>query len=179
MLRKIAITISLVIGTLLFSGCVTSSAPQTSTGEKIKISVLSDRGDPKKMESRQWQYRNEVGAYMERDLINRLNRTGYDANLITSRKEHTSGPGRYLVEVSIKSYNPGSSAARILVGFGAGACSLDIHYAVFGSGSKAIMEWDDGIGTAGDWRRLPVALNNKLVHKLNAELAARPQESDF
>jgi hypothetical protein len=162
--------LNIIVGAILLSGCATPSiAPVGSTGEKINIAVFSDRGNPDQMESRQWQYRNEVGAYMERDLITRLNRTGYNATLIQSKSDYVPSLGNYLVEVKIKKYNPGSTAARIVVGFGAGACSLDLHYVVK-NGKKVIQEWDDGIGTSGDWRRLPRALDDKLVRKLNAEL---------
>jgi len=168
--KSIVGILGLLAGAILFSGCTTPSiAPVSSTGEQIKVSVLSDRGDPKEMETRQWQYRNEVGAYMETDLVNRLNRTGYEARLIQSEKEYAAGDNSYLLEVEIKSYNPGSSAARIMVGYGVGACSLDMHYVVT-DGKKVLQEWDDGIGTSGDWRRLPRALDDKLVRKLNVEL---------
>ncbi len=121
------------------------------------------------MESRQWKYRNEIGRYMEPDLIRRLNRTGYNATLIQSASEYQPGPDSYLLSMEITSYNPGSSAARMLVGFGAGACALDMNYEVQKDG-RVIRRWQDGIGTSGDWRRLPIALNDKLVRKLNAEL---------
>ncbi len=161
-----------ICGMVLVSGCATSRAPMTASGEKIKIFVLSDRGSPDKMEEKQWGYRNEVGSYMETDLINRLNRTGYNATLVKDKSEIKPLPDSYTVFAKIKSYNPGSAAARIVVGFGAGACSLDMHYKVFNADGAVIMEWDDGIGTSGDWRRLPIALNDKLVRKLNEELAA-------
>jgi len=167
---KIIAGLCVIAGAVLFSGCATPSiAPVNSMGEKIKIAILSDRGSPDQMEPRQWTYRNEVGAYMERDLITRLNRTGYDATLIQSKSDDVPSLGHYLVEVKIKSYNPGSSAARMVVGFGAGACSLELHYIVKKEGN-VIREWNDGIGTSGDWRRLPRALDDKLVRKLNAEL---------
>lgn len=63
-----SIVLSLLTGAVLLSGCATPSiAPTTASGQKIKISVISNRGNPKEMESRQWQYRNEVGSYMEVD----------------------------------------------------------------------------------------------------------------
>ncbi len=164
------IVLSLLTGAVLLSGCATPSiAPVSSTGEKIKISVMSNRGNPSEMESRQWQYRNEVGSYMEVDLVNRLNRTGYDARLIQSVSEYAPSANSYLLSMEITSYNPGSSVARIMVGYGAGACSLDMHYVVK-NGSNVLQEWKDGIGTSSDWRRLPRALDDKLVRKLNAEL---------
>lgn len=168
--RNMLAGLGILAGAMLLSACVTASvAPTTVSGQKIKISVLSNRGNPKEMESTQWKYRNEVGSYMETDLINRLNRSGYDAKLIESASEYAAGTDSYLISMEITSYNPGSSAARIVVGFGAGSCSLDMHYVVK-NGSNVLQDWKDGIGTSGDWRRLPRALDDKLVRKLNAEL---------
>ena len=101
--------------------------------------------------------------------MSRLRRAGYDAEMIQSPTGYNPAEGRYLLTVKTVSYNPGSSAARILVGYGAGACSLDMHYEVM-RGATVLQRWEDGIGTSTDWRRLPRALNEKLVRKLNAEL---------
>ena len=171
---KFVAVVGALAGAVVLSGCATSRAPLTKSGGKVEISVLSNRGKESEMEARQWQYRNEVGSYMETDLINRLNRSGYDAKLIHSKSEFTPGEGKYLVCVEVESYNPGSNVARMLVGFGAGACSMDCHYAVFGQGSESILSWDDGVGTSGDWRRIPNTLDDRLVRKLNTELAAMP-----
>jgi len=51
-------------------------------GHKIEIMVFSDRGSHAEMTERQYKYRIEVGQYMERDLINRLRRSGYEAKPI-------------------------------------------------------------------------------------------------
>jgi hypothetical protein len=168
--KKLLSVFGVVAGALLLSACVTASvAPKSASGGKIKIAVLSNRGNPDSMESRQWQWRNEVGEYMEPDLINRLKRSGYDAKLVSSASEYTAGPDSYLVMMEITSYNPGSSAARMFVGYGAGACALDMKYTVK-NGNKTLQSWEDGIGTSQHWRKLPHALNDKLVRKLNAEL---------
>lgn len=169
--RRFILTMSVLAGVATLFGCASASkAPLTASGKKIQIAVLSDRGNESEMESRQWQYRIEVGSYLETDLIRRLNGTGYAAKLISSQNEFVPGEDAYLIKQTIKSYNPGSSAARMVVGFGAGACSLDMHYELVGKESKTLMDWDDGIGSSSDWRRLCIALNDKLARKLNAEL---------
>ncbi|MFO7811985.1 MAG: DUF4410 domain-containing protein, partial [Pelovirga sp.] len=118
--------ISVLLLAVVISGCARSgvSAPVVAGGEKIEIVLLSHRGDPATMDERQYQYRIEVGQWMERDLLNQLRRSGYEASQISSRTEFTPKADRYLLEVIIDGYNPGSSAARIVVGFGAGAASL-------------------------------------------------------
>ena len=122
------------------------------------------------MTERQYQYRVEVGQWMERDLLNMLRRSGYDAALIESKGEFEAREGRYLLTVRIESYNPGSSAARFLVGFGAGAASLDNHYEFYGTAPQPLMIWDDGVGTSEHWTKLPRKLNANTVRKITERL---------
>ncbi len=172
-MKKYLIVMCLVLFVMLVAGCAT--APRsvlTDVGEKIEIIVFSDRGNPAEMGERQYKYRIEVGQYMERDLINRLRRSGYEATLINSKDEFKARKGRYLLTVRIVSYNPGSSAARIIVGFGAGAASLDNQYELYGAGPQPLMTWDDSVGTSAHWTKLPKKLNANAVKKITEKLTA-------
>jgi len=173
MKKGIFFTVCSLVAVLFVSGCATSSrAPITASGSKIEVVVLCNRGNPNEMESKQWSMRNEVGEYMEPDLINQLNRAGYTAKLIKSQSEFKAAEGKYLLKVKIKSYNPGSSAARILVGYGAGTAALDTQYELYGTAAKPILDWDDGIGTSQNWQKLPHKLNSNAVRKINDHLSA-------
>ncbi|MBU1053793.1 MAG: DUF4410 domain-containing protein [Proteobacteria bacterium] len=157
----------LFLGLVVASGCATQRAmPVTSSGEKIHIDILSDRGNPSTMESRQWQYRNEVGSFMEPNMVRRLRDFGFSSALIQKNSDFQRRPGSYLLKMTITSYNPGSTAARILVGFGAGACSLDCHYELVDSNGKTVKSWDDGVGTSQNWQRLPITLNKRNAAKV-------------
>ncbi|MDT8389236.1 MAG: DUF4410 domain-containing protein [Lentisphaeria bacterium] len=161
---------------MILSGCAGSggkAVPLTATGVPIHIDVLSDRGDPSTMEEKQWRYRNEVGAYMEPNLVRRLGDYKFSSALIQQESDFKKQPGTYLLKVSITSYNPGSAAARIMVGYGAGACSLDCEYELIDAQGQSLMKWTDGIGTSGDWRRLPVALNKRNGQKIRDFLVSR------
>jgi len=165
--------IHFLLAFLLVLGCAASpTAPRPSSpgGGKVELKVVSDRGNPAEMGERQWAWRNEVGAFMENDLVAQLRRAGYDAEYLRSEKEFQPRADRYLIKVSIKSYNPGSSAARILVGFGAGACSLDNAYELYGMGPEPIMTWTDGVGTSEHWSKLPRKLNSNAVKRITQKL---------
>ncbi len=154
-------------------GCATAPrAPQSAAGTQIEIHTLVNRGDPDTMNERQYRHRNEVGEWMERDLLTQLNRAGYVAHQIHSREEFEPAPGRYLLEVRIDSYHAGSSAARIMVGYGVGAASLDNSYTLYGEGEEALLEWSDGVGTSQHWTRLPRALNQNTVRHITTHLQA-------
>lgn len=165
--------LSLVAAVVVAAGCASAPrAPVTADGKKTAILILSDRGNPAEMNERQFQFRNEVGQWMEKDLVNQLTRAGYDAKLIKAKDEFAAGAGRYLLTVKITGYNPGSSAARMLVGFGAGSASLDNHYELCGADGKAVAAWDDGCGTSEHWSKMPRRLNANTVRRVTKELTA-------
>ncbi len=166
--------IMLIVLLVVVSGCARSApAPNSSGGEKIEIMLLSHRGDPATMSERDYQFRIEVGQWMERDLLNMLRRSGYEAQQIIARKEFSPKAGRYLLEVTIDKYNPGSSAARIVVGFGAGAASLDNSYALSATLQQPVLSWSDGVGTSQHWNRLPRTLNERAVKKVSEYLRSK------
>jgi len=166
-MKMCSIAVCWVLCVLSVAGCTTSpQSPQGNAGKKIEIMVLSDRGNPAEMSQQQYKYRIEVGQWMERDLLNRLRRSGYEASLVETKEKFEARDGRYLLVVKIVSYNPGSSAARIVVGFGAGAASLDNHYEFYGTAPKPLMTWDDGVGTSQHWSRLPSKLNANTVGRI-------------
>ena len=172
-MKKYPTLTCLILCMLLVAGCARAPrAPLVSTGQRIEIMVFSDRGNPAEMTERQYKYRIEIGQYMERDLIKQLRKSGYEASLINSKEEFEARSGRYLLTVKTVSYNPGSSAARILVGFGAGAASLDTKYEFYGAGPETIMAWDDGVGTSEHWSRLPRKLNANTVKRITEKLTA-------
>lgn len=171
-MRKYVMGLSIVLGTLLLAGCASAPpAPVSSTGGKIHIDVYCDRGDPKSMEEKQWGYRNEVGTFMEPNLVRRLGDYGFSSAQIQNVSDFKANTDSYLLKVKITSYNPGSAAARMMVGYGAGSCSLDCHYELVDSTGKVLSSWDDGVGTSGDWRRIPITLNKKAGIKLREYFA--------
>lgn len=160
------LALSLLLAILLLNGCASSSgrAPQAASGNKFEILVLSDRGNTNKSV-------DELAPHMEKDLIGQLNRAGYQARQIREKSEFTPANGRYLLTTRIVNYNPGSSAARIIVGFGAGSASLDNHYELFGNNAQPLLSWDDGCGTSEHWSKLYRRLNGNAVKRTNEQLA--------
>ena len=167
------LAIPLLFTVLWLSGCVASSgsAPMARSGAQVEILLLSDRGDPAAMNGYVAKAVADLAPFMEKDLLEQLNRAGYRARQIKDRGEFTPGNGVYLLATRIVNYNPGSSAARMLVGFGAGSASLDNHYELFSTGSQPVLSWDDGVGTSEHWSKLCRKLNSNAVKRLNGQLA--------
>jgi hypothetical protein len=163
----------LLLAFLLLTGCVSSSgrAPQTASGAKVEILVLSDRGDTSTMNAYTAKAVGDLAPFMEKDLVEQLNRAGYLARQIKTRSEFVPGNGRYLLTTRINNYNPGSSAARMVVGFGAGSASLDNHYELFGNTAQPLLSWDDGTGTSEHWSKLCRKLSSNAVKRINDQLA--------
>ena len=170
-------TIAVGLVVMLAAGLACKEKTKATTlagGEKISICVLSDRGKTSAMTEDQRKSRDQVGEIMEPDLIRILNSAGYEAKLVQKSDECSLGKGKYLLKVTIVSYNPGSKAARILVGYGAGATSQNNHYELIGEGGKTILAYDDGVGSSRDWRNSIRKLNEntseRITQKLNEEL---------
>jgi len=135
------------------------------------IYVLVDRNITPDMELDAVKARNALADWWEVDLVNVLaKRGGYDAKLIQTRGDFVSGPDTYLLTAKILKYNPGSKAARILVGFGAGSCSMDIHIEFFSAGNKQIFSKDDGVGSGRDWRNVARKLNENILKTVTEAL---------
>jgi len=55
---------------------------------------------------------------------------------------------------------------------GAGSCSLDIHYELFGPNGNMLLSKDDGCGSSLDWQRLARKLNETMLAAIQARLRA-------
>lgn len=153
-------------------GCRTANRG-VPAGPRRALDVLIEEGNPAEMEAQQYQFRVELRNYMKRELPRRFARYGMDARMISERAETAAtGDGRDLLVVHYVSYNPGSSAARMVVGYGAGAAALDISATLYRSGQE-VLAWSDGCGTSGHWSRLINKLDDNMGKKLNLFYAQR------
>ena len=98
-----------------------------------------------------------------------LNKAGYEATLIQKQNEYTPGVGKYLLKATIVKYDPGSTAARVIVGFGAGAASMDMRYELSGKG-ESLLKYDDGVGSGRDWRNVARKLNENTLKRVTEKM---------
>ena len=168
-MKKNALLILTVLGCMVIMSCASAPpAPMTDQGYPYEIMVHCDRGNPPAEHADSVE---QIADWMERDLVNRLNSSGYKAQLINSKSDFAPQDGRYLLYITVTKYNPGSSAARMIVGFGAGSASMDNSYDMYGKAKDPFYTWDDGVGTSGDWRRIARKMNENTVKKVNANLS--------
>ncbi|EKD25855.1 MAG: hypothetical protein ACD_79C01467G0001, partial [uncultured bacterium] len=114
----------------------------------------------------------QIAKWLQGDLRKLLIKRGkYEARIISSADDFRKGQDEYLIDIKIMRYNPGSKAARIIVGFGAGSASLDIHYELIGPSGKTLLSKDDGCGTSLDWQRLARKLNENILSSIKPVIA--------
>ncbi|OEU60450.1 MAG: hypothetical protein BA870_12235 [Desulfuromonadales bacterium C00003094] len=171
MQNKSLLLVLFVLFITMVSGCVTTRAPKQATGAATSdgmISVLSLRGDTSSMTQDQIVELQRVGTWMDRDIIKQLKRVGYSAKLLKSRRDF-SGAGHLLI-IDVDKFNPGNRAARVFVGFGAGAASLDLDYQLINSRNKRVAQWKDGVGSSKGGTYCAQTLNRNAIEQLKGKL---------
>jgi hypothetical protein len=163
---------SLVFVVSLLSACGGrgGSAVTMPNGSRVAIMLFSDRGVTAETPPEKADQLNQLGEWMESDLIAILKNTGYDATLVQSRDTPT-GVGSYLLRVQILEYNGGSKAARMFVGFGAGAARLNTHYELVGPGGSVYLTAAPNASTGrGDWKHAVRKIDQDTVMAVNTRL---------
>ena len=144
--------------------------PVYGSGERIAIIVDSQEQNKPTV---------QMAERLQKDLRNILvKRGGYDARILESRTEFRRGEGEYLIHITLIKYKPGSKAARIIVGFGAGSASLDIHYELLNPREKVLLSKDDGCGTSLDWQRIARKLNENILAAITPVIAGGGRAQD-
>jgi hypothetical protein len=137
--------------------------------------VLVDRGLDGKTPEEQNQL-NQLGEFQQTNLIAALKNAGYNASVITSAAEFQPSEGLYMLKVTVTKYNPGSKAARMMVGFGAGTTSLDLHYELFSTDpAKPMYAKDHGRASSVDWPKLVRTVDSEMIADVTNQLAAKPK----
>jgi hypothetical protein len=147
-------------------------APAAPTGQAMTLSVVFDRGLDGRTEDQQNQL-NQLGEWMENDLLRMARQGGYDARLIGPGDQLELGPGHYLLTVVFTDYNPGSKAARMLVGFGAGSAALDVHFELRGAGEAPLLVRDHGRASSKDWNYIARKVNQDMLIAVSDAIAAQ------
>jgi hypothetical protein len=174
--KSILALVSVLALALVVSACGGGvKAPTMADGKPLTLVVLMDRGLEGKTPDEQNQL-NQLGDFHQNDLVNALKDAGYNASLIGSAAEFTPAAGVYMLKVAVVKYNPGSKAARMMVGFGAGTTSLDVRYELFSTDPAApFYAKDHGRASSVDWPKLVHVVDSDLVNDVTTQLAAQPK----
>jgi hypothetical protein len=173
MMKKSFFTVTAVAVIAAFVlGCA-PKAPVIKDGKQVAIFVLSDRGIKSGMKEDERKDRNEMGQFLEENIIDTLKHEGYNATLIKNKGQYVQGSVNYLVAVRINDLRLVGRSARGWGGMIAGPTILKLHYDVTAPGNKTFASYDDEDTTTGDWTNSPRTLNQRLADKLNDKLAPK------
>lgn len=164
MLKSVSL-VSLSLAFLL-SGCASApKAPRGPGGEKIAVELSVDGGWEQIDESNanQVSQRRQLVNFIRTETVRQLSGSGYDANLLDSAKGPKAGARQ--LKLRVVNYNPGSAAARMLVGFGAGAATLDIS-AEYKDGSKLLLSTNKSVASGTDWRKNVRKINILIMREM-------------
>jgi len=160
---------------LLLLGLVVSPVGLFAREKKsYKVQVVIDRGLEGKTDDQKNQL-NQVGERLEAYVIEIFADNGVTATMIPSRDKFDPVAGQYLLIVKMVNYNPGSKAARMLVGLGAGATSLDLHYELFGAEKAPLLSKDHGRGSSRDWTYLCRTLGKDIYKDFDAAISPKKE----
>ncbi len=165
-MKKIAL-LGLLVAALILPGCNhASKAARRADGSKYRVQFIVNANTNNSMSETQVRAQKQLQGWMENDLLRLLTRAGYQAEPINKVSQFSGGGGNYLINIKIVNYNPGSKAARMLVGFGAGSTSLDINYKILNGHKKQLVDKDDGVGSSRDWTYCARVLNERIIATL-------------
>lgn len=151
---------------LLMLGCSSGpKAPMGADGQKIAIEVSVDGGYEQvdAANANQVNQRNQLVNYMRKTTVEQLNTSGYDASLLDTAKGPTAG--KRSLALKIDNYNPGSAAARVLVGLGAGAATLDVT-AIYKEGANVLLTTQKSVASGRDWRKVVKKINILIMREM-------------
>lgn len=145
-----------------------------ANNEKVSLYFYCDKGITADMSEDKVAQMEQVTDFMQRHFIGYASKAGYDPYLLNDPADFVAGEGRYLVAVKVKKYNGGIKALRIVVGFGAGAASMDIHYDLYADLDEPLLSKDDGVGSSNpNWIVIPAKLNERMLAEVTKTISAR------
>ena len=162
--------------TLLFTaGCAAQiHAPKQTDGNPITIDYYCDTSITQEVSAENAVQIKEVSDFMERHFDGYATKSGYQVDILTDKSAYVPQQGHFLLVVKVKKYNPGSKTLRIVVGFGAGAASMDTHYELYAGSNTPILSKDDGVGSSNpNWIVIPAKLNEKMLVEVTKAIKDR------
>lgn len=150
-------------------GC--ASTPNIPESERRQLVLAIEEGDPNELGVTQYNQRVQLRDYMRADLVKRLDEAGFNVVEVASSAEYAQYPGAQLLVVHYDNYDPGSAAARVMVGFGAGSCSLDLSAYLY-DGERLLDSWRDGRASSMAWGKVVKKLDQEMVKRVRAVLQA-------
>jgi hypothetical protein len=135
--------------------------------------VVADPGIKDGMTENERNDRNEVGEFMEKDLVKKLKHEGYNATLIRDRSQYVQADSNYLVNVKISMLRLVGGASRFWLGYATGPTILHTQCEAISPSNKQLFDYTDEDSTIRDWQLSPKELNERLVNRINETIIGK------
>jgi hypothetical protein len=151
---------------LALPSCAGQRAARAADGSAYTLEVYFDRNSAAK----NTEQIGQVVSFMEPDLREILQSTGYQVVQSTNPEAFVPGPNKFLLIIKIVNYNPGSKAARMLVGFGAGSLVLDTQHLLYSGPGQLLFQGTGSVGSARDWEYAARKINQQVTKEVTNAL---------
>ena len=152
---------------LCLTSCAGLRAPIGADGSPCTLEVFFDRNAGLKNTDQVGQ----VVDFMEPDLRGTLQNTGFQVVQSSNPEAFVPGPNRFLLIVRMVNYNPGSKAARMLVGIGAGALVLDTQHLLYSGPGQLVLQGSSSVGSSRDWDYAARKINQQITREVTNALS--------
>lgn len=160
------LTLLCSLALLALTSCAGQRAARAPDGSAYTLEVYFDRNTALKNADQVGQ----VVDFMEPDLHEILQNTGYSVVKSTNPEAFVPGPNKFLLIIKVLNYNPGSKAARMLVGWGAGALVLDTQHLLYSGPGQLIFQGTGSVGSARDWNYAARKINQQVTKEVTNAL---------
>ena len=149
------------------TSCAGGRAARAPDGSAYTLEVYFDRNAALKNAEQVGQ----VVEFMEPDLHSVLHGAGYEVVQSTNPEAFVPGPNRFLLIVRVVNYNPGSKAARMLVGVGAGSLVLDTQHLLYSGPGQLMLQGSSSVGSSRDWNYAARKINQQITREVTGALS--------
>lgn len=137
------------------------------SGVSSELAVLPLGADTSYLNGDQVALLQENLDWMDRDLINTLNRMGFRTRRISSEDQFSSSDG-HMLRYSITTHKMVPKGARIWGGMMAGNDRLDVLYELVDSGGGIVLSWEDSQNSTRGARYVAKELNNNAAERIRS-----------
>lgn len=160
------LTLLCSLALLGLTSCASQRAARAPDGSPYTLEVFFDRNSALKNADQVGQ----VVDFMEPDLHEILQGAGYSVVASSNPEAFVPGPNRFLLIIKVLNYNPGSKAARMLVGWGAGALVLDTQHLLYSGPGQLLFQGTGSVGSARDWNYAARKINQQVTREVTTAL---------
>ena len=166
LLLGVGLTLLLSLALLALTSCASQRVARAPDGSAYTLEVFFDHNSG----LRNAEQVNQVISFMEPDLREILQHSGYQVVQSSNPEAFVPGPNKFLLIIKVVNYNPGSKAARMMVGWGAGALVLDTQHLLYAGPGQLVFQGGGSVGSARDWEYAARKINQQVTKEVTNAL---------